>query len=95
MKTGYFLIPRSYSSKNLPLDYSFCEHTIDRRTRFWRINQYREVSAAVTVAEAETQGMRVFRDDNGAVCRILAPDGKTAKRFHDRMVLLGYVRREA
>ena len=82
MKTGFFLIPTSYTNKKLPLDYRFTEHNLDKRTRFCRHNKRWEVSAYIAVSAAERFGLRVFREDGGPVTRILAPDSKTARAFY-------------
>jgi hypothetical protein len=90
MKTAFFLIPTSHTAKGLPLDYQLTEHPVDRRTRFWRFNSERIVSAETAVSVAEKIGMQLFRDDAGAVCRILAPDGKKAYAYHAAMAKAGY-----
>lgn len=90
-RTAFFLIPTTYSRDGkLPMDYQFVEREVDRRTRFWKVNKNREASSFCTVVEAERHGLRIFRDEDGALCRILAQDGKAAKSFYDRMTSLGW-----
>ena len=90
-KTSYFLIPSSYSGNgDLPIDYRLIEHEIDRRTRFWKFNKNRTISPNVVVHEAERFGMRIFKDDSGAPVRFLAPNGKIAKKFCDKIKSMGW-----
>lgn len=85
MITGFFLIPTKYTGdRKLPLDYKVERKPMDKRTRFFRINAKYNTSAYIAVSAAERLGAKVFRED-GAVTRILPPDGKTARDFYNYM----------
>lgn len=85
MIEGFFLIPTSFWCKGrLPVDYRVERKPIDKRTRFYRNFIKYETSAYIAVSAAERFGLRVFRED-GAVTRILAPNGKAAREFFEYM----------
>lgn len=90
MKTGFFLIPTVYASGGVVLDYKFVEHKIDKRTRFWRLHGKHEVSSFVAISAAERIGMQIFRNDDGAVTRVLAQNGKKAYEYQKHMRAQGY-----
>lgn len=90
-RTGIFLIPTVYAAGGkLPMDYQFTVREIDRRTRFWKVNKKREVISFCAFDEAERLGLRIFRDETGAVCRILAPNGKAAQAFYAKIKSKGW-----
>ena len=88
MEYGHFLIPTTYASDGkLPLDYKLTFCKIDKRTRFWRFNATRQVDSYYdTVAVAERTGMKIFRDENNLVYRILAPNSQVARDFRRSVV---------
>lgn len=90
MKTGFFLVPTTFTGKILlPLDYRVEQRAIDRRTRFFKFHKKYLISSELAKSTAEKYGMRIFEID-GEMTRVLAPNGLTAYKFYAELQRCGF-----